>query len=88
LGALARSALAQGFPVRAGQRRWPTCAVNPLASLLLSYFTTRLQERLPSYTYRCAFFGTGVCGALSAFSVRSGKRAAHGSCCTSAPLHT
>ena len=68
VGALARSALAESFPAHAGQWPWATFAVNLLASLLLGYFITRLQERLPPFTYRRAFFGTGVCGALSTFS--------------------
>lgn len=68
LGALARSVLVRSFPVGAGQWPWPTFAVNMAASLLLGYFITCLQERLPPYAYRRAFFGTGLCGALSTFS--------------------
>jgi len=68
IGALARSALAQGLAVRAGEWPWATFAVNMLAALLLGYFVTRLQERLPPYAYRRSFLGTGICGALSTFS--------------------
>jgi len=42
--------------------------VNILAALLLGYFLTRLQERLPPYMFRRSFLGTGICGALSTFS--------------------
>lgn len=71
LGSIARSALAQGFPAGAGQWPWATFAVNIAAALMLGYFITRLQERLPPYNYGRAFFGTGVCGALSTFSTLS-----------------
>lgn len=71
LGALARSGLAQAFPAPPGQWPWPTFAVNIAAALMLGYFVTRLQERLPPYSYRRAFFGTGLCGALSTFSTLS-----------------
>ena len=39
-----------------------------LAALLLGYFITRLQERLPPTRYRRSLLGTGLCGALSTFS--------------------
>jgi fluoride exporter len=68
IGALARSALAQGLSVGSGSWPWATFAVNVLAALALGYFITRLQERLPPYTYPRSFLGTGVCGALSTFS--------------------
>jgi CrcB protein len=42
--------------------------VNMLGAALLGYFITRLQERLPPSSYRRAFLGTGVCGALTTFS--------------------
>ena len=71
VGALARSALEQAFPTQPDQWPWPTFAVNIAAALLLGYFITRLQERLPPYAYRRAFFGTGLCGALSTFSTLS-----------------
>jgi len=68
IGALGRAALAQGLAVHTGEWPWATFAVNLLAALLLGYFITRLQERLPPYTYRRAFLGTGICGALGTFS--------------------
>jgi fluoride exporter len=68
IGAIGRAALEQGLAV--GPNRWPwaTFAVNMLAALALGYFLTRLQERLPPYSYRRSFLGTGLCGALSTFS--------------------
>jgi CrcB protein len=36
--------------------------------LLLGYFATRLQERLPPATYRRPLLGSGLCGALTTFS--------------------
>lgn len=68
LGAVARSALVQALDVRPDEWPWATFAVNIVAALLLGYFITRLQERLPPYAYRRSFLGTGICGALSTFS--------------------
>jgi len=68
IGAIARAALAQSLHVGADEWPWATFAVNILAALLLGYFITRLQERLPPSTYRRSFLGTGICGALSTFS--------------------
>jgi CrcB protein len=68
IGALARSALEQGLSVAPDSWPWATFTVNILAALALGYFITRLQERLPPYTYRRSFLGTGVCGALGTFS--------------------
>jgi CrcB protein len=36
--------------------------------VMLGYFATRLQERLPVSAYRRPFLGTGVCGGLTTFS--------------------
>ena len=68
LGTLARAALAEGFPHAATAWPWPTFAVNIVAALLLGYFVTRLQERLPLSSYRRPLLGTGLCGGLSTFS--------------------
>jgi fluoride exporter len=68
LGALARTGLAEAVPH--GPRSWPwaTFAVNVAGAFLLGYFVTRLQERLPTSSYKRAFLGTGLCGALTTFS--------------------
>jgi CrcB protein len=68
LGAAARTGLEELAPVRAGHWPWVTFAVNVVGCLLLGYFVTRLQERLPVTAYRRPFLGTGVCGALTTFS--------------------
>jgi CrcB protein len=68
LGALARLALVEAIPVRAGTWPWATFAANVAGALALGYLTTRLQERLPLSAYRRPFVGTGVCGALTTFS--------------------
>jgi fluoride exporter len=68
IGASARAGLVEGLPARPGQWPWATFAANVLAAALLGYLVTRLQERLPPYTYRRSFLGTGLCGALSTFS--------------------
>jgi CrcB protein len=68
LGTLARAALANAFTHSATAWPWPTFAVNIVAALLLGYFVTRLQERLPVSGYRRPLLGTGLCGGLSTFS--------------------
>jgi fluoride exporter len=68
LGAIARAALAQSFPVARGAWPWPTFAVNIAGAALLGYFVTRLQERVAPTMYMRAFLGTGICGALTTFS--------------------
>jgi CrcB protein len=68
LGALARIGMAQAFPLNAGQWPWATFAVNITGALMLGYFVTRLQERLPVSTLRRPLLGTGLCGALTTFS--------------------
>jgi fluoride exporter len=68
VGALARTGLAQAFPVDPGTWPWPTFAVNVIGAFMLGYFVTRLQERLPTSAYKRPFLGTGVCGALTTFS--------------------
>lgn len=68
LGTVARAALSTAFPVHGGQWPWPTFTVNIVGALLLGYFTTRLQERLPLSSYRRPVLGTGLCGGLTTFS--------------------
>ncbi len=47
---------------------WATFTINIVGTLMLGYFATRLQERLPLSAYRRPFLGTGICGALTTFS--------------------
>ena len=68
LGALARALLARAFPWNGHGWPWVTFAANAGGTLLLAYFATRLQERLPPSTYRRPLLGTGFCGALTTFS--------------------
>lgn len=68
IGALLRGGLARSLPVASDRWPWATFTVNILAALLLGYFVTRLQERLPPSLYRRAFLASGICGALSTFS--------------------
>jgi fluoride exporter len=65
---LARIGLAQAFPTSADHWPWATFAVNIAGALMLGYFVTRLQERLPVSTLRRPLLGTGLCGALTTFS--------------------
>ncbi|MGI8624229.1 MAG: fluoride efflux transporter CrcB [Solirubrobacteraceae bacterium] len=68
VGALARVALADAHPHGVSSWPWVTFAVNLVGALLLGYFATRLQERLPMSAYRRPFLGTGICGGLTTFS--------------------
>ena len=68
LGALARIALALALPHDSVSWPWATFTVNILGALMLGYFVTRLQERLPVSTLRRPLLGTGLCGALTTFS--------------------
>lgn len=68
LGALARVAVARGFPTTTGEWPWATFAVNVVGAAMLGYFVTRLQERLPVSTLRRPLLATGLCGALTTFS--------------------
>ncbi len=68
VGALARAGLNQALPWDGRGWPWATFAVNLVGTLLLGYFVTRLQERLPPSTFRRPLLGTGFCGALTTFS--------------------
>ena len=68
LGGAARTGLSQFASPHAGQWPWVTFVVNVLGCLLLGYFVTRLQERLPISAYRRPLLGTGICGGLTTFS--------------------
>ena len=68
VGTLARAGLADAFPHSVTAWPWPTFTVNVIAAVLLGYFVTRLQERLPLSSYRRPLLGTGLCGGLSTFS--------------------
>lgn len=67
-GALLRAGLSDVFPWSPGSWPWPTFSVNIVGCLLLGYFVTRLQERLPLSAYRRPLLGTGLCGGLTTFS--------------------
>jgi fluoride exporter len=68
VGAIARAELAQSLTTRAGDWPWSSFIVNLVGAVLLGYFTTRLQERLPPSAYRRPLLGTGFCGGLTTFS--------------------
>jgi CrcB protein len=68
VGALIRIAVDQALPAAAGSWPWATFVVNMTGALMLGYFVTRLQERLPISTLRRPLLGTGLCGALTTFS--------------------
>jgi CrcB protein len=68
IGAAARTWLSEHAPTHVGQWPWATFSVNVVGCLLLGYFVTRLQERLPVTAYRRPLLGTGLCGALTTFS--------------------
>jgi CrcB protein len=68
LGALARVGLAEALPHGSSSWPWATFAANMAGALLLGYFVTRLQERLPPSSFPRPFLGTGLCGALTTFS--------------------
>ena len=67
-GAIARGLLAKGLVHDPAAWPWATFIVNVSGALLLGYFVTRLQERLPVSAYRRPLLGTGFCGALTTFS--------------------
>jgi CrcB protein len=67
-GAALRTVLEDWFPVGKGSFPWTTFAINVAGCLLLGYFVTRLQERLPITAYRRPLLATGFCGGLTTFS--------------------
>lgn len=67
-GALVRAGLVEAVGTGAPAWPWVTFSVNIAGALLLGYFVTRLQERLPLSTYKRPLLGTGFCGALTTFS--------------------
>jgi CrcB protein len=68
IGAVARAEIGEALPASGSRWPWATLIVNVAGALLLGYFATRLQERLPLSAYRRPFLGTGICGALTTFS--------------------
>jgi CrcB protein len=68
IGGGLRTGLSQLAPAHAGHWPWATFAVNLVGCLLLGYFVTRLQERLPITAYGRPLLGTGICGGLTTFS--------------------
>jgi fluoride exporter len=68
VGAAIRTGLTDLAPTHTGQWPWVTFSANVVGCLLLGYFVTRLQERLPVTAYRRPLLGTGLCGALTTFS--------------------
>jgi CrcB protein len=68
IGALLRVWLGTRFTSGAVSWPWTTFAINVTGSVVLAYFATRLQERLPQSTYRRPLLGTGFCGAYTTFS--------------------
>jgi CrcB protein len=68
IGAGLRTGLVELGGSHPGHWPWLTFAVNVVGCLMLGYFVTRLQERLPITAYRRPFLGTGLCGALTTFS--------------------
>jgi CrcB protein len=68
LGGALRTGLSELAPTHPGHWPWATFSVNLVGCLLLGYFITRLQERLPVTAYRRPLLGTGLCGGLTTFS--------------------
>jgi CrcB protein len=68
VGAPLRGAIEQALPHAPTSWPWATFIVNVTGAFLLGYVAVRLQERLPTSTYRRPLLGTGFCGALTTFS--------------------
>ena len=67
-GGATRTLLEDLAPTHAGHWPWVTFAINIVGCILLGYFVTRLQERLPITAYQRPLLGTGLCGGLTTFS--------------------
>ena len=67
-GALARAGVGEAIPTATGQWPWATFTVNAVGALVLGWVTTRLAERVAPTRYWRFLLGTGLCGALTAFS--------------------
>ena len=68
VGAIVRAELSRALPFSGHGWPWATFTENLVGTLLLGYFVTRLQERLPPSTFRRPLLATGFCGALTTFS--------------------
>jgi len=64
VGALARVALTEAWPVHAGEWPWATFVANIAGALALGWVATRH----PPASLRRRLLGTGLCGALTTFS--------------------
>nr|WP_083212239.1 fluoride efflux transporter CrcB [Mycobacterium malmoense] len=67
-GTLLRAALSTWLPTGVGEWPWATLGVNIIGAFMVSFFTTRLLERLPLSSFRRPLLGTGLCGGLTTFS--------------------
>lgn len=73
VGASARYALGEAFPVQAGRIPWTTLAINVSGAFVLGMLLTvlserRVLERLPLARYVRPFAAIGVLGAFTTFS--------------------
>ena len=68
VGALLRVGFSRAFASGDSDWPWAVFLINISGALLLGYFVTRLQERLPLSTYRRQLLATGFCGAFTTFS--------------------
>jgi fluoride exporter len=67
-GAVVRAGLESALPWHGHGWPWPTFIANTAGTVLLGYFATRLQERLPPSTFKRPLLGTGFCASLTTFS--------------------
>jgi CrcB protein len=67
-GAIARTALAETWPVHAGTWPWATFAANVAGAFLLGWLVAWLRAGRPQSRYLRPLLGTGFCGALTTFS--------------------